>query len=150
MKRIITHDETWVYGHDVEMKMLSSQWVRKKFAKTQKGAAGQVERESHIDGFFFDIKGVVHHEFLCQGHTVNRWYYLDVLKHLRENVRGKRPQLWRNNSWFLHHNNAHALLVIRDFLAKTNTTVLPQPAYSPDLDLADFLLFPKLKSTLMG
>jgi hypothetical protein len=99
---------------------------------------------------FFDIEGVVHHEFLHQVQTVNRWYYLKVLKGLRENVRRKRPQLWRNNSWFLHHDNvpAHALLLIHDFLANTNTTVLPQPPCSRDLAPAHFFLFPKLKSTL--
>jgi hypothetical protein len=57
------------------------------------------ERESHVD-IFFHIKGVVCHEFLRQGQTVNRWYYLEVLKRLRENVRRRRPQLWRNKSWF--------------------------------------------------
>jgi hypothetical protein len=56
----------------------------KKFAETEKGMAGQV---------FFDIKGVVHHEFLCKGQTVDHWYYLEVLKHLRENVSRERPQL---------------------------------------------------------
>jgi hypothetical protein len=45
----------------------------KKFVETEKGMAGQVECESHVDGvFFFDIEGVVHHEFLCQGLTVNQ------------------------------------------------------------------------------
>jgi hypothetical protein len=39
----------------------------KEFSETKKGVAGQVECESHVDGFFFDIEGVVHHEFLCQG-----------------------------------------------------------------------------------
>jgi hypothetical protein len=81
-----------------------------KFAKTEKGEAGQVKSESHVDGFF-DIKGVVHHKFLQQGQTVNRWYYLKLLKHLRENVRRKRPQLWRNTPGssivkmhqFMHH-----------------------------------------------
>ncbi|PNF21911.1 hypothetical protein B7P43_G03602 [Cryptotermes secundus] len=75
-----------------------------------------------------------------------------ILKRLRETVSRKIPQLWRNNSWFLHHDTApaHALLLIRDFLANTNTTVLPQPPYPPDLSLADFSLFPKLKSTLKG
>jgi hypothetical protein len=64
---------------------------------------------------------------------VNRWYYLKVLKCLRENVRRKSPQLWRNNSWFLHHDNVpvHASLLIHDFLANKNATVFPQP-----LDLA--------------
>jgi hypothetical protein len=43
---------------------------------------------------FFYIEGVVHHEFLHQGQTVNRSYYLEVLIRLRGNIRRKRPQLW--------------------------------------------------------
>jgi transposase len=64
----------------------------------------------------------------------------------------KRAELWTNNSWFLHHDNApaYASLLIRDFLAKTKLTVLPQPPYSPDLAPSDFFLFPKLKYTLKG
>jgi hypothetical protein len=59
----------------------------------------------------------VNNEFLRQGQTVNRWCHLKVLKRLRQNANRKRPQLWRNNSWFLHHHNApaHALLLSRDF-----------------------------------
>jgi hypothetical protein len=30
MKRIITSDETWVYGYNVETKIQSSQWVGKR------------------------------------------------------------------------------------------------------------------------
>jgi hypothetical protein len=48
-----------VCGYNVETKMQSTQWVE-KFAKTKKGAAGQVERESYVD-FFFYIEGIVHH-----------------------------------------------------------------------------------------
>jgi hypothetical protein len=51
---------------------------------------------------FFDIEGVVHHEFLRRANSESG-YYLKVLKFLRENVRRKRPQLWKNDSWFLHH-----------------------------------------------
>jgi transposase len=52
----------------------------------------------------------------------------------------------------LHHDNAspHASLLIREFLVKQETIVLPQIPYSPDLAPADFFLFPKLKSTLKG
>jgi transposase len=52
----------------------------------------------------------------------------------------------------LHHDNAppHASLLIREFLAKQETIVVPQPPYSPDLAPTDFFLFPKLKSTLKG
>ena len=44
----------------------------------------------------------------------------------------------------------HASLLIREFLVKQETIVVPQPPYSPDLAPADFFLFPKLKSTLKG
>jgi len=52
----------------------------------------------------------------------------------------------------LHHDNApaHASLFTREFFTKHETTVVPQPPYSPDLTPADFFLFPKLKSSLKG
>jgi transposase len=64
----------------------------------------------------------------------------------------KRPQLWTNQSWVLHHDNApaHSLFLVRNFLAKNETTIVPQPTYSPDLAPADFFPFPKLKSSLKG
>jgi hypothetical protein len=58
----------------------------KKFSETEKGTVGQIECESHVDGFFFDIEGTVHHEFLHHKQTVNCWYYLEMLKRLRETV----------------------------------------------------------------
>jgi len=52
----------------------------------------------------------------------------------------------------LHHDNApaHASLLIRRYLAKHQTSVVPHPPYSPDLAPANFFLFPKLKTTLKG
>jgi transposase len=101
---------------------------------------------------FFYSEGVVNYEFLPQGRTVNREYYLEVMQRLREAVRKKRPDAWRENRWMLQHDNApsHSSFLVRDFLAKHATTVLPQPPYSPDLAPDDFFLFPKLKSTLKG
>ncbi|UYV71612.1 hypothetical protein LAZ67_8003855 [Cordylochernes scorpioides] len=37
---------------------------------------------------FFDVKGLVHYEFVPEGQTINQHYYLDVL----EAVRQKRPE----------------------------------------------------------
>ena len=60
------------------------------------------------------------------GQTVNQVYYLEVLKRLREKVRQKRPKLFANNSWILHHDNApaHTALSVREFLASEQITVL--------------------------
>jgi len=76
--------------------------------------------------------------------------YQEVLARLRDAVRRKRPELWKNQTWILHHDNApaHASLLIRSYLAKHQTSVVPHPPYSPNLTPADFFLFPKLKTTL--
>jgi hypothetical protein len=51
---------------------------------------------------------------------VNKEYYLQVMKRLREAVRRKRLGLWKGSKWLLHHVNApvHSSLLICDFLTK--------------------------------
>jgi len=100
----------------------------------------------------FVIRGIVHYEFVPTGQTVNQVYYLEVLERLHEKVRQKRPELFANNSWILQHDNAPAdtALSVREFLATKQITVLEHPAYSPDLVLSDFFLFPKIKEILKG
>ena len=101
---------------------------------------------------FFDWKGNVHHEFVPRGQMVNKQLYQEVLPHLRNAVRRKRPELWENQTWMLHHNNAvaHASLLVCSYLAKHQTSIVFHPPYSPDLAPTDFSLFPKIKTTLNG
>jgi transposase len=58
--------------------------------------------------------------------------------------------LWSNKNRLLNHDKApaHSSLLIRDFLAQHETTLVPKRPYSPDLAPADFFLFTKLKSVL--
>jgi hypothetical protein len=65
-------------------------------------------------------------------------------------VRRKRPQMWKNRNWLLHHDNApaHTLLVVREFLTKNNVSTVLHPAYLPDLTPCDFYMFPKMKLRL--
>ncbi|UYV78777.1 hypothetical protein LAZ67_16002713 [Cordylochernes scorpioides] len=130
-QRVITGDETWVYGYDVETKAQSSQWKLPHEPRPKK--ARQVRSNVKVLlTVFFDCRGVVHHEFLPQGRTVNKEYYLQVMRNLREAIRQKRPDLWKNKNWLLHHDNApaHTSLLVHDFLAKNNTLMMPQPPYS--------------------
>ena len=101
---------------------------------------------------FFDCRGVVHHEFSPQGRTVNKEYYLQAMRNLHEGIRQKRPDLWKNKNWLLLHDNApaHTSLLVRKFLAKNNTLMMPQLPYSPDLNLCDFFLLSKLKRPMKG
>ena len=59
-----------------------------------------------------------------------------------EKVRLKQPELFANNSWILHHDNApaHTALSVREFLATKQITVLERPARSLDLGPSDFFV----------
>ncbi|UYV76770.1 hypothetical protein LAZ67_14001984, partial [Cordylochernes scorpioides] len=151
LQRVITGDEAWVYGYYVETKAQSSQ-LKLPHEPRPKKARRVRSNVKVLLTVFFDCRGVVHHEFLPQGRTVNKEYFLQVMRNLREAIRQKRPDLWKNKNWLLHHDNApaHTSLHVRDFLAKNNTLMMPQPPYSPDLAPCDFFLFPKLKRPMKG
>ena len=96
----------------------------------------------------FNIDGLVHHEFVPTGQTVNKEFFKTILQRLRDAVRRHRPEKWR--FWILHHDNApaHRAVTTKDFLAKHNIPSLPQPSCFPDLAPSDFVLFPQLKKTM--
>jgi len=130
--------------------MLSLQWMGK--GPQPKKAQMNWSEIKVMLVVFFDWKGIVHHEFVPHGQMANKQLYQEVLARLRDVVRRMRPELWENQAWMLHYNNepAHTSLLIRSYLAKHQTSVVPHPPYSPNLAPADFFLFPKLKTTLKG
>jgi len=81
---------------------------------------------------------------------VNKHLYQELLACLRNAVRRKKPELGENQTWMLHHDNvpAHVSLLIRSYLVKHQTYLVPHPPYSPDLAPADFFLLLQLKITL--
>ena len=81
MKTIITGDETWVYGYDPETKFQSSQWKHQTSPRPKK--ARQVRSNVKVMlTCFFDSNGIVHHEYAPAGQTINKGYYLEVMRHL--------------------------------------------------------------------
>ena len=74
------------------------------------------------------------------------------MNRLREAILQKLTEFWRNQSWILQHDNAPAYtsMLVREFLVKNKTVIMPQPPYSPDLAHADCFLFPKLKAPMKG
>lgn len=151
MNRIITGDETWIYAYDPETTDQSSEYRAKGEPRPRRSRRSRSKIKVLLTVFFY-FRGIVHHEFLPPGQTVNKEYYLSLMRNLRESIRLKRPELWANNSWFLHHDNApsHTALVIREHFAKNGTHIVPQPPYSPDLAPCDFWSFNMLKRPLRG
>jgi hypothetical protein len=69
-------------------------------------------------------QGDFHKKFILAGQTVISAHYCDVLWRLRENTRRFRPELWRQNNWLLHHENApsHNFFFKEEFFTKNKMT----------------------------
>ena len=99
LKKVISGDGSWLCGYDIETKAQSSQWKHLEEPRLKK--ACQVR--SNVKVFLnvsFDCNGVVHHEFFPQGRTVNREYYLEVMRRLRKAIK-IRTEVWKNHTWDL-------------------------------------------------
>ena len=134
LKTVITGDESWVYGYDTETKPQYSQWKRPDEPRPKKAH----QSRSHVKSMliiFFDCEGVMHYEFAPRGQTINKEYYVEVLKRLRDAVRRKRPRFCSSSDWLHHHDNAPAHLsnLSQQFLAKHKIVQFHQPPYSPDI-----------------
>ena len=64
--------------------------------KIQKSSPSSIECQGDADSFC-NAKGAVHHEYLPRGSIVNHIYYI-VLKHVRDAIRRKRPELWTSDN----------------------------------------------------
>ena len=81
-KKVITGDASWVYDYDIETKAESYQWKRPRPKK-----ARQVRSSVKVLlSVLFNCNGVAHHEFLSQGCTINKEYYLEVIAQSNSSV----------------------------------------------------------------
>lgn len=150
LSKIITGDETWVYGYDPETKRQSSHWKSAASPRIKKARMAKSKVKVMLI-VFFDCEGLVYSEFVPQGATVNGSYYTEVLRRLYQAVRRKRPEK-KESGWILHHDNApsHTSFAAQSFLTSKGIPTLSHPPYSPDLAPSDFWLFPRVKQTLKG
>ena len=82
--------------------------------------------------------------------TVNKEYYVEVLREFRKRFCWKRPTLFKSGLWHFHQDNTpvHNSILVTDYLIKMGMQTVPHPSYCPDLALCDFWLFPKLKEKI--
>uniref|UniRef100_A0A0K2URM5 Putative LOC101236796 [Hydra vulgaris] n=1 Tax=Lepeophtheirus salmonis TaxID=72036 RepID=A0A0K2URM5_LEPSM len=65
---------------------------------------------------------------------------------MRKSVKDGKTELWKNNSWILHDDNApsHRTTIVSEFIAKDAINTIDHPPYSPDLAPCNFFCFPNL------
>ena len=79
LNTVITGDESWVYGYDLETKAQSLQWKHPKSPRLKKVRQVQSKIKVMLT-VFFDIHGIVHHEYAPVGQTVTKVYYQQILR----------------------------------------------------------------------
>jgi len=73
--------------------MHSSEWHTASSPRPKKSRVVKSNEKVMLIAFF-DIDGVVHHEFVPPGKTVNGHFYVKVSQRLRDAVRRKRRDRW--------------------------------------------------------
>ena len=67
-----------VYSYDSETKVQSLQWATREEPRPKKTRQSRSNVQAILT-VFFDQESVVYHEYVPQGRTINKEYYLEVL-----------------------------------------------------------------------
>ena len=96
---------------------------------------------------FFYSTGMIYMHWVPTGQTVNKEYYVEVLREFGKWLHRKRPAIFKSGQWHFQQDNVPVQnsILVTDCLTKMGIKTVPQPPYSPDLALCDFWLFPKLR-----
>jgi hypothetical protein len=79
LSRVIGGDESWLCNYDPEAKQRSLQWKIPSSLQLKKACQVRVNIKSMLN-IFFDIRGIVHKEFVPSDPTGNRNFYCEVLR----------------------------------------------------------------------
>ena len=132
-------DESWIYCYDPEPKRQSSQW---KHAGSTWPKNTRQTKSTHklLMIHFFNSTGKIYMHWIPTGQTVDKEYYVEVLREFSKRFRQKRPALFKSGQSHFHRDNApvHNSILVTEYLTKMGIKTVPHPPYSPDLTPCDF------------
>ena len=123
---LVACDESWIYCYDPEVACMLSQ--------TQEGQTEQIYPQT-FDDPFFDSTGMIYMHWIPTGTTINKEYYVVVLREFRKRFRRKRPAFFKSGQWYFHTKNppVHNSILVIDYLTNMCIKIVPQPPYSQTL-----------------
>lgn len=128
----------------------------------KKGAQGRPQgipkKDLHVKKVmltcFWDENGVVHHEYMPSGQTINAEKYCAILDRVQKAIKEKRPWLVTGGrcSVILQQDNAspHKAKITQKKIKELKWKLLQHPPYSPDLAPSDYHLFRSLANAQQG
>ena len=102
-------------------------------SQTQEGQTEQIHPQT-FDDPFLDSTGMIYMHWVPTGQTVNKEYYVEVLREFRKRFCRKRPALFKSGQWHFLQDNApgHNSILVKDYLTKMGIKTVPPPPYCPD------------------
>ena len=94
---------------------------------------------------FFNSTGMIYMHWVSTGQTVNKEYYIEVLREFSKRFCQKRPALFKSGQGQQDNAPVNNSILVTDYLTKMGINTVPHRPYSPDLAPCDFCLFPKLR-----
>ena len=148
---IVTGDETWIHFYGIPNKRSNMMWLTKDDPRPVVCKPGFQSRK-RLFTIFFNHEGPVAVDVLPEKRTMTGGYYREnVLPQVVSKLIDSRPITGTSRIMILHDNaSAHKTRAVTQYLSENRISILPHPAYSPDLAPCDFWLFPKLKELLAG
>ena len=90
LNALVTCDESWIYCYDPETMRQSSQGKYAGSPRLKKSRQSK-STHKHLMIPFFDSTGMIYMHWVPTGQTVNKKYYVEVLREFRKRFRRKRP-----------------------------------------------------------
>ena len=114
--------------------------------QTQEGQTEQIHQQT-FDDPFFDSIGMIYMHWVPTRQTVNKEYYVEILREFRKRFCRKRPALFKSGQLHFYQDNApvYNSILVTDYLTKMSIKTVPHPTYSTDFAPCDFCLFLKLR-----
>ena len=90
---------------------------------------------------------MIYMHWVPTGQTVNKEYYVEVLREFRKRFLGKRLAIFKSGQWHFHPDNApvHNSTLLTYYLTKMSIKTVRHPPFSPDLAPCDFSSFPDFR-----
>ena len=130
------------YCYDPGTKRQSSQWKHAVSPGPKKARQSKATYKLLMI-LFFDSTGMIYMHWVPTGETVNKEYYVEVLREVRKRFHRKSPALFKSGQCHFHQtmHQSHNSILVTDYLTRMGIKTVPHPPYSPDLAPCDFWLF---------
>lgn len=145
---LITIDEKWFYCRNMAPKSQIGQWVTPGGDQPKLQTARRTTMEKKIMAIIaVSQSGHHYYEILTLNNSINAERYIVFLENLLRFLSTCKPYpILPENARILHDNaRPHTARATANYLNDHNVRLLKQPPYSPDTNLCDRYIFPRLE-----